>query len=463
VATTLPPTRNVREQSASEDSESSSPLEQAAPPSDLRMDMIERIANSEAFQKSSRLPTLLRYLATCTLRGDRAGLTEQAIGRAVFDKSADFHPTEDSSVRVYVRQLRLRLHEYYQGAGQDERIVIEIPKGGYALSFHTRQSHATPSESEGIAAEPIETTLEDPIRPAPLGGLRRIPLWLPWGLLAVFMLLAIVGWYRWWHEAKTTAPPWPFAQVIRPDEQTTMVLADGSFALRLLGDREVTLDEYADHHYADTLLPKDATEGEVRLFRYLQASQITSMADAHAVSLVTAVAGSLQGNITIRSAKEISGRTLSNGNFIFVGAITSNPWVELYQDRLNFHLVETGLRGSRYIQNRSPLPGEQPVYSITGSTGYSGDDYATISLVPGARGQSGDILLIQGLRLEGTEAAVRFLSDQVNRAYMAEKLTTANGGSLPHYFEALIHAHSVGGSAVSIDCVATRTLSAAKK
>ncbi|MEK6398178.1 MAG: hypothetical protein V4734_08840, partial [Terriglobus sp.] len=107
--------------------------------------LVERIANSEAFQKSSRLPALLRYLSACTLQGDRAGLTEQAIGRAVFEKTTDFNPTEDSSVRVYVRQLRLRLYEYFQSTGADERTIIEIPKGGYALAFHPR--HVLPVET----------------------------------------------------------------------------------------------------------------------------------------------------------------------------------------------------------------------------------------------------------------------------------------------------------------------------
>jgi hypothetical protein len=182
------------------------------------------------------------------------------------------------------------------------------------------------------------------------------------------------------------------------------------------------------------------------------------MADAHAVAEVTALAGSLRENIIIRSAKELNGSMLSNGNFIFVGADTSNPWVVLYQNQLNFRLVEDRLLKSRYVLNRSPRPGEQPMYSVTESTGYSGDDYATISLVPGTGEQGGDVLILQGLRLEGTEAAIRFLNSPGNRIATATKLELANGGTLPRYFEVLLHAHSVGGSAASIDCIAARPL-----
>ena len=423
---------------------------------DERLQLVERIAGSEAFLKSSRLPPLLRYLATCTLANNRAALSEQAIGRAVFNKSADFNPTDDSSVRVYMRQLRLRLHEYYQGTGQDETIVIEIPKGGYALAFHARHAIAVPSVMERAVIEPLAAATTDVSQPVHATK-RRLALMLPWVLMIASLLLGAAGWYRWSLAMAATTPPWPLNQVIRPGQQTTMVLADGSYVLRLLGDREITLDEYGDHHYADTLIPKNATEGELRLFGYLQSSQITSMADAHAASSITALAGSLRQNILIRSAKGLNGSMLSSGNFIFVGASTSNPWVELYESRLNFRLVETGFRGTRFIENRSPRPGEQPVYSITGTTGVSGDEYATISLVPGT-GNQGAALLLQGLRLEGTDAAIRFLDIPDNRTALAEKLRSANGGTLPHYFEALLHAHSLGGAAASVECVAVRAV-----
>jgi hypothetical protein len=236
-----------------------------------------------------------------------------------------------------------------------------------------------------------------------------------------------------------------------------MVLADCSYVLHLLGDDEVTLDQYADHHYADKLIPKNATEGELRLFHYLQSSQITSMADAHAAFAMAELAGSLRDNLVIRSAKELNGNLLSNGNFIFIGAHTSNPWVKLYEERLNFRLVDSGKSGGRYIENRSPKPGEQRTYMITEATGHSGDDFATISLVPGM-GQQGDALLLQGLRLEGTEAAIQFLSSQQNRNELLQRLKAANGGIQPDYFEVLLHAHSVGGSPASIDCVSVRPL-----
>lgn len=415
---------------------------------------MERIAGSEPFQKSSRLPALLRYLAVCTLQNDRSGLTEQAIGRAVFGKPRDFNPTEDSSVRVYMRQLRLRLHEYYQNSGPDEKIVIEIPKGGYTLAFHQKQFSTLSQDQGTLEIVPTAAELENK---GYTRVLRRIGPLVPWFLMVASLLLAVAGWYHGSHAVDSNAPVWPIRQVIQPGQQTTLVLADTSYVLHLLGDREISLDEYADRHYSDRLIPKDASEGELRLFHYLQSSQITSMADARAAFEISALAGAQRHNITIRSAKELNGNILSKGNFIFIGAHTSNPWVQLYQDQLNFRLVDGGMNGNRFIENRSPRPGEQRAYFITEATGHSGDDYATISLVPG-RGQQGNALLVQGIRLEGTDAAIRFLASPESRNQIMEKLKLANGGTLPDYFEVLLHAHSVAGSPATIDCIAARPL-----
>ena len=71
-------------------------------------------------QKSTKLKDLLRYLAERTLHGQPHDLSEHSVGKAVFGKDEDYSVVEDSSVRVHVRQLRLKLHEYFNGEGRDE-------------------------------------------------------------------------------------------------------------------------------------------------------------------------------------------------------------------------------------------------------------------------------------------------------------------------------------------------------
>lgn len=402
--------------------------------SDPRWQLIERIVASEAFQKSSRLPALLRYLAQRTIVGDRNGLSEQSIGCAVFQKGKDYAPIEDSSVRVYMRQLRIRLHEFYHQSGQSESMVVDVPKGGYALSF---------------------TTIT-PKLPAVVPSPSRRSSALVYLLLGVSTFLA-GGWFYTATSQHRVNVLWPINQLVAEKTQATVVLADAGYALRLLGDKPVSLDQYIDRSFAKQVLPEHRSHGEVRLFNYLSASRITSLADAEAAAALSQLAGPFAQNLVFRSARDLGPNDLTHGNLIFVGANTSNPWVRLFDGTLNFHLVEDFPDGGRYISNRAPKAGEQARYGVWGSTGTSGEDFAAIALLPNGNG-SGKILLIQGLRMEGTEAAISLLRNDALRTLVQNKLAAANQGKLPAYFEVLLRAQSVAGAPVAVECIAVRAL-----
>ena len=113
---------------------------------DARWQLIERIIASPPFQKSARLKDLLCFLAERSIHGQVQDLSEHRIGSAVFGKAQDYSVVEDSSVRVHVRQLRLKLHEYFDGEGRDEPVIVEIPKGAYTTLFRTVE-RTTPLQS----------------------------------------------------------------------------------------------------------------------------------------------------------------------------------------------------------------------------------------------------------------------------------------------------------------------------
>src|ERR1051326_5099392 len=106
---------------------------------DERWQLVQRIVCSAPFQKSTRLRELLQYLVEQTLHGNAHELTEQHIGNALFHKPSDYSPLEDSSGRVHGRQLRFKLHEYFNEDGRNEPTILEIPKGAYAPVFRAVQ------------------------------------------------------------------------------------------------------------------------------------------------------------------------------------------------------------------------------------------------------------------------------------------------------------------------------------
>lgn len=415
--------------------------------SDPRWQLLERILLTSPFQKSSRLPSLLCYLAEHSIRGKLDELTEQRIGTAVFGKPTGYSPAEDSTVRVHVRQLRLRLHEYFACEGRDETLIVDIPKGSYALVFHSAAAkHAAP---DATPANP---------EPGP-----AIPRWswirsvVPWIALTAALVCGF-GWYSAAKAVRGEGVPWPVSAVIQNGVQTTVVTSDGSTMLRLLTQRQFTLEDYLKSGFLGTITPPHMDDNLARLVKYISDSEITSFADTMVASTFEKLAGTHNTNLVITTARNLNLQELNHGNFVFVGGPTSNPWVSLYASKLNFEVVEDGVGGNMYFLNRKPRPGEQATYQGLRYTGSGGEDYATISVLPSSSGQ-GNVMILQGLREEGTEALAILLADKKDRTELYRALRLDGKQKNPVYFEALIRAQTVAGAPISISIVATRVIS----
>jgi hypothetical protein len=415
--------------------------------SDPRWQLVERILQTSPFQKSSHLPALLSYLTEHTIHGQPEALTERRIGIAVFGKAADYSPAEDSAVRVHVRQLRLRLHEYYACEGRGESLVVDIPKGSYALEFHS-----------GMAPPRLMPEAVPAAPPPASPKTRRIEWRDAVALLAVIAALTCgIGWYSAASIPGNAGVPWPLNAVIGPQGETKVVVSDGNSMLRLLGDKELTLEDYLEPGYFDSMIPGHMDKNVSRLVGYVSDSELTSFADVVAASTVVRLAGLHVGHISICSARDLNRRDLEAGNYIFLGGPTSNPWVSLFTDKLNFEVVEESPGGRMYFRNKKPQSGEQAIYEGLDHTGSAGEDYATMSLLPSDSGQ-GNILILQGLRQEGTEALGVLLADTTARDALKRVLNQQKVSAHTPWFEALIRARAVAGAPVSINVVATRII-----
>jgi adenylate cyclase len=103
---------------------------------------LERILRSRCFEHATRASDFLRFVVGKTLAGEGAQLKGYTIAIHVFGRPADFDARSDPLVRVEALRLRQRLTEYYAGEGAQERVRLELPRGGYALkaSFATPQA-----------------------------------------------------------------------------------------------------------------------------------------------------------------------------------------------------------------------------------------------------------------------------------------------------------------------------------
>jgi hypothetical protein len=421
---------------------------------DERWQLVQRIVSSPPFQRSARLRELLEYLSERTIHGHSHELTEQQIGSTLFHKPSGYSSLEDSSVRVHVRQLRLKLHEYFDEEGRCEPLVLSIPKGSYNPVFKPATKAAVPSQevlSRGGAAHLWrKRTLF-----AFLFCVVLVAVSIP--LIYEVVRRSVVG-----STASIANPPWPFSEIFDARHQTIVVVADTNYGMfRILTGKPGSLDQYLRREFPPSTVTLRPGGADARLSGYISNSALTSFADvANVVSLLD-MAGPLRGRVSVRYPRDLGMRDLDHENYVFLGSAGSNPWVYLFQNKLNFRESEAVVGNSvKAFTNTSPLPGERDRYEGLRWTGTMGEDYATIALLPNMT-NDGSVLVLQGLQQEGTEAAGRFLADPENRRQLKSALGVSSASDFRSekiWFEALIRSRTVAGAPNSTTLVGVRRI-----
>ena len=120
--------------------------------------LVKQLADSKALGRSQVYAKLLRYLANQSIQGKAC--TEYAVAIDVFDKNDDYDVSVDSTVRVYIYNLRKKLETYYADKGRNETKQLCLPKGEYRLIVkdvvQNDATNLTPPEA------PVETPAINP-------------------------------------------------------------------------------------------------------------------------------------------------------------------------------------------------------------------------------------------------------------------------------------------------------------
>ncbi len=148
---------------------------------------LERVLASAGFSRNERLARFLRFVVERHLGGRDGEIKESVIAVEVFGRGADHDPKQDSIVRTEAARLRARLGEYYVGAGKNDALVVELPKGGYAPVIRQRE------------VEPRVSTQVPGSNSPPPGTRLRLLAALAGAALAV-------GALGWWWSQRQNAP-----------------------------------------------------------------------------------------------------------------------------------------------------------------------------------------------------------------------------------------------------------------
>jgi hypothetical protein len=422
-----------------------------------------RVVNSQELKRSSRLRELLLYLGKRSLRSPNANIREQEIGAAVFERPEDYDTNIDNIVRVNVSELRKRLAHYFSEEGAGEKAVIEIPRGGYSLVFLSRPVESgKPVAAPGIDRNEIaaatsllgEVSLVQYERER--SALLRRTMAVVWSVV-LLVAMAAVGLLSWQnHTLRSQLRPWQtdpvskafWAQFFASGEPVDIVTADTSYALAEdMLQRPISLDDYLDYKYksyADLPGITPATRDALNLVLDRNTGSVGDFEAAERIMELDAHSPALK----LASARAYTPQSIKNNNVILIGSRESNPWVELYKDKLNFYVEYDPRLHRSYIVNRAPAPGEQAVYEVLQDKDHA---YSVVAFIPNLSEQR-YTLIIAGTDSQGTRAAGEFITSPAGVAAIRQRLPA---GRYP-YFEVLLSSSRVEGTTLNTAIQASR-------
>lgn len=159
---------------------------------DIRLEL-ERVLASGGFARNERLSQFLRFLVERHLEGRDSELKESVLAVEVFGRKPGYDPKLDAIVRTEAIRLRARLDKYYEGEGSQDRVIIELPKGGYRPIFRERTPVAAEPKAPSVAVEAAP-----PAAPVTRRAFGTRTWWMA-GAIALLLVTTAAVW--WWTEA----------------------------------------------------------------------------------------------------------------------------------------------------------------------------------------------------------------------------------------------------------------------
>ena len=407
---------------------------------DPRLVEVDRLVNSHTLHGSESLCKLLRYLADHAIRKHGVALKEYQIATEVFGRPTEFDPQLDSLVRVQAGRLRSKIAEYYASEGAEDSLLVELPKGTYALTFHP----ATLSSKNLVRGmhEPDETKSGTQSRPFPRAVLILSSLLLVSVVIIAGLLAGKIPSSRT-SNPEQTAPPafrvfWR-AFASGPDAPW-VIFSNGAF----VGRPETGL------RYFDP--KRDSREGI--------SDHYTGVGEVLAVYDLNQVFGQLRRQIRVKRGSLFSLDDAQNNNLIFVGSPAENLSLRDIPSthQFVFQRATSGPRkGDLAIVNVNPRADEPKMFFASPSGTPLTEDYAIVGLVPGMN-SARSVLILAGTTTIGTQAAAEFVCRQDSLEQLLLRLSVSDNGEMKP-FEAVLHVKVARGVPVGSQLVALREVS----
>jgi hypothetical protein len=399
-----------------------------SPSHDKRLEQIERIVSSPVLQNSEALCTLLKFLARRSLEAPEVPLKEHQIATVVFGRSPDFDPRIDSTVRVQMSRLRAKLAEYYNTAGRDDSILVEIPRGSHGVTFREREAPPVPAPAPAVASRPAVPALHNAWK------------WAALGLLAVAVLLAVLLGIRASESGQSAAtrtdgPLYMFWHgFLQSSAEPLVVFSNAEF----VGRPETGLRYY-----------RPDQDSSASVFDHY-----TGVGEVISIHELDQVFARLGRPVQLKRGRLLNWDDAKNRDLVFLGSPSENLSLRELSLGREFRfetLKEAPRKGDLGIANLHPAPGEAAVYLGSRDLPIT-EDYAVVELAPGPT--NARILMLAGTTTFGTQGAVEFVCDPERIRDLLPRVSDHAGGLVP--FTALLRIKVSRGVPVDSALVALR-------
>ena len=420
---------------------------------------LQKVLTSEHMEKSEASQRLLRYLAERALREETPKETEIAID--VFGRDASFNSAEESLVRVAVRALRRRLNDYYTGAGQQDEVHFDVPKGGYRLVWLPRAAAQTPTDAapaqipESPQPAPHTAPAAELATPVPRNSWVRA-----WAIAATALLTVsvVVNSYLWLD--RNTLPVDPasaeiarsplWSGIIDSNRPLMLVLGDGFMytnvdpltgRVQLIRDRAINSSEELRVFLAQN--PSIAPGRGQRYTSMLQKSTAVGMAS------VLRLVSHPGRQIEVRARDDLQVDDLQKYDIIYIGPLSRlGPLAGHYelQSRYRYDQQTTAIHD--IVTSKTYLP--------EGDVTVKHTEYALAARFVGPGGNH-IVILTPGARNSGMLLTVRTFTSPSGLKELGKRLR-AFRDPLPDSFEALLSVTSFGQTDVAAEVLAVHTL-----
>jgi len=452
-------------------------LEQSTLEADPRWEIAGRAARSSALSRATQLRDILLFIVRQTILQPDEPIHEFEIAHRVLGRRKDFNPLDDNIVRVQMAHLRKKLDLYFSTEGKDEEAVITVALGSYkpVFSHRTKASSASGvADAEGGSAKygyegpHFNHAGHSSSFHAEAASVQAWTRWMATGLVAtllVVLALAIACAALWtknrddqhsiedlhrslspWRYQPTVASLW--SGFLDSNRDTDIVVGDDSLLLvEQITSQETSFRDYLSRSYIAESRLRSFSPDKRFAMELFASKGLGSMSEFKLARRILDLDPRNQ-RTHFYSARQYMPELVKQNNVILIGGRISNPWQELFDEKLNF--IE-GMKfegiGTSSVINRKPQPGEQASYISTGSVGY-----CVIAYLP-SQNHENEVLLLEGTDAEATEGAGDFITSEEQLSGFLKKLQTA---TFPP-FEVLLKVSKVRGTPLGATVEAYRT------